>query len=722
MSTPDELDQVIALGDAHKKFLGPLTRVGFAEYAAADHILVAVENHTVIGYVLFGLPRQHVRLTHLCVRPASRGVGVPEALIERLSATYADRRGIKLSCRRDWPAHQRWSSLGFVPLSNRPGRGSKGDLLTVFWRDHGQADLFSTVDDESTRLVVAIDTNVFRDLWEPDRGPQAEQSLALTAAWLEDEIELVLTPSIVGELNKHPNDRIREALLATANSGTYRMLPTRSSSEVAVAAALGARIAAAVSPAALAADPSLLSDARLLAEASLNYADAFVTRDQNAVDHLERASADLVDLWVSTPTDLIVRLDEMRDAANYSPARLLNSGYTVSSVGSKAEAELRPLLNYAAGETAAEFRAAIRSPVAATDPSQARKVLRDPDGAVIAGLFASPTPNPNPHSGGHVLEVTFLRVAPSRLAKTTAIQLLHVLRKRACRDELTAIVVTDPYISAVVRDALTESGHIPDSDGHLYAPVIQGCLTWAEATATLPELITHLSEQRNDGLRRAAAEEHLLGLNARKNTPDAGFGNHERTVQADDPELRQVGRPVPSEFDVAELERMLWPLKVVDADLPCYLVPIRPEPAAQLLQREELLWGSSPELGLSRQHVYFRKHRPHILTGPGRILWYVSGRERQVVAYSRLEQVVVAHPRKLHRKFARLGVLSEDVIAEQAKNGRAMAVLFSDTEHFERPVPLERLRAIDRRLSPLPSPRQIDPQSLFAVYREGNPS
>jgi GNAT superfamily N-acetyltransferase/predicted transcriptional regulator len=723
VTAPDELEQVIAIGDAHKKWLGPLSRAGFSEYAAADHILVALEGRTVIGYALFGLPRQHVRLAHLCVAPARRGIGVPEALIEKLSAMHADRRGIKLSCRRNWPAYKRWPSLGFVPLSNRPGRSAKGHLLTTFWRDHGQPDLFSAFNDDLMRLVVAIDTNVFRDLHEPDRGPQAEQSRALAATWLEDEVELVLTTSIVGELNKHPNDRIREMLLATANSGKYRMLPVRSSSDIAAAAALGDQIAAAINPVALAKDTSLPSDARLLAEASLTHADAFVTRDQNAVDHLDAASDGLVDLWISTPTDLIVHLDEMRDAVNYSPMRLLSSGYTVSSVESKAEIELRPLLNHADGETAAHFRAAVRSPVTAIGHGEARKVIRDPDGTVVAGLFASPTASPEIHTDGRALEVTFLRVAPSRLAKTIAIQLLHMLRKRACRDGLTSIFISDAYATAVVREALTESGYLADGDGCLYAPVMQGCLTWAEATAALPDLFTHLSGRRHDDPKRTDADARPHDPSTPNAAPGAGSGADRLTDSDEGAELRRDGLDiaVPSVFDVAELERMLWPLKVVDADLPCFLVPIRPEPAAQLLQREEQLWGSSPELGLSRQHVYFRKPHPPVLTGPGRILWYVSGRVGQVVAYSLLEQVVIAHPGTLHRKFARLGVLSEEVIAEQAKKGRAMAVLFSDTEHFERPVPLERLKAIDSRLSPLPSPRPIDPESLFAVYREGNP-
>ena len=50
-----------------------------------------------------------------------------------------------------------------------------------------------------------------------------------------------------------------------------------------------------------------------------------------------------------------------------------------------------------------------------------------------------------------------------------------------------------------------------------------------------------------------------------------------------------------------------------------------------------------------------------------------------------------------------------------------MAVRFGDTEFFTRPVSLGRLRAMNRRMEPLPSPREIDEEDFFRVYEEGAP-
>ena len=73
------LDQVVRLGDLHKKWLGLLTRTAFAEYAADQKVLIAVADDVVFGYALFALPRQRVRLAHLCVAEEARRKGVARA-------------------------------------------------------------------------------------------------------------------------------------------------------------------------------------------------------------------------------------------------------------------------------------------------------------------------------------------------------------------------------------------------------------------------------------------------------------------------------------------------------------------------------------------------------------------------------------------------------------------------------------------------------------------
>lgn len=658
----DLLDQVVCLGDLHKRWLGLMTRVAFAEYASRDKVLIAVDGNTVLGYALFDLPRQRVRLAHLCVDEAARKQGVARALVNELSRLHSERQGIVLRCRRDWPANKYWPYLGFTVLSNSAGRSKDGHLLTSWWRDHGIPDLFSTANAENPRVVVALDTNVFRDLHEPGRGPEAEQSEVLQADWVDDEIELVLTGRTKIELNDNPDPKLRERLLNTANS-LYRTLVGRPQpGEEDLADLLEKQIVAAIAQEELRRDPSLYVDARILAEADAGEADVFVSRDENAVAILAAAAEPFTDVWVSTPTGLIVHLDEIRDAANYSPARLFNSDYSIAEADSRSENDLALLHNTALGERLGEFRGLIRSSAQYVRQSGSRLVLRDPGRAVVAAAFT--------HTDGDTLNVSVLRAANTKLAKTIAVQLLHVIRKRACEVNARHILITDPYPSAIVTAAMLDMGY-ELTDAGFVAHLLQGCMPWDEVTVELPAL-------------------QLSWPNLSDLTPSSA----------------------------GELERILWPLKVSDAPLPCYLVPIKPDLAAALLNNEPALW-QTPELGLSRQHVYYRSPRNAGLDAPARILWYVSGKVGAVVAASRLEQIVVAHPGTLYRKFRRLGVLERSVIDTVARRGRAMALVYADTEFFNTPIPLKRLEEIDRRLKPLASPRRVPTTSFFSVYREG---
>ncbi|WP_435769663.1 GNAT family N-acetyltransferase [Nocardioides sp. SYSU DS0651] len=655
------LAKVFNLAERHKRWLGMLPPPAYVEYVAKRLILVALRGEDLLGYMIFRLPKTRVTLVQLCVDPAHRRQGIAKLLVDELSRLHADREGIALRCRRDWPATNAWPRLGFEVRSNAPGRSREGHLLTAWWRDHGHDDLFSSLDAESARVTVAMDTNVFRDLHEEGRGERAEQSRALTADWLADDIELVLTPGNLLEFNAIDDAALRQRLLGTAHA-SYHIIGRPPADGPDPAVELTAQIVEGLPADDLTRDASLRNDAELVAQAAAGGAEAFVTRDENVVRLLAAAAAPFTDLWISTPADLIVHLDEIRDAASYSPVRLRDTGFTVAEGDARIDDELRPLLNHGANERRTQFKVVLRSAAQEAGRSGSRRVVRGPDGSVAAAVFFAIV--------GDELAVSFFRVVSSPLARTLANQLIHLLRQEAVLAGADRIVVHDRYLSPAVSRALPECGFQQCGDDWV-AAVITGVLPWTEVAARLG------------------------------------------TVPAED-------GSVPAARVLVGLERSHWPLKVRDAGLKCFLVPIRPAPADALLGRDAGLWDSDPVLGLSRQHVYYRAPSPPVLEAPGRVLWYVSG-ERRVVASSRLDQVVVADPATLHGRFRHLGVLGVAQIEKQAKRGKAMAVRFGDTESFTRPVSLGRLRAINHRMEPLPSPREIDEEDFFRVYEEGAP-
>src|SRR5690606_14359452 len=110
--------------------------------------------------------------------------GIARALIDEVSSRHRERRGIGLSCRREFPASSLWPKLGFVPHRERAGRSDAGLPLTVWFRDHGHPDLFTFVPgvDPGDRIAVAVDQNVVIDL--VIRRDEARQTIHLEDDWL----------------------------------------------------------------------------------------------------------------------------------------------------------------------------------------------------------------------------------------------------------------------------------------------------------------------------------------------------------------------------------------------------------------------------------------------------------------------------------------------------------------------------------------------------------
>ena len=157
--------------------------------------------------------------------------------------------------------------------------------------------------------------------------------------------------------------------------------------------------------------------------------------------------------------------------------------------------------------------------------------------------------------------------------------------------------------------------------------------------------------------------------------------------------------------EVAAMENRLWPLKLLDAGIPTYMVSIEPAWAELLFEARlagETLFPRELGLGLSREHVYYRSIAGLSIRSPGRILWYVKGGkqghpEGHLRAVSQLAEVVRGHPKALYRRFSRLGAWSFAQIREAAgTRSEAMALRVVNTELLATPLSLEELRAVNR--------------------------
>ena len=173
---------------------------------------------------------------------------------------------------------------------------------------------------------------------------------------------------------------------------------------------------------------------------------------------------------------------------------------------------------------------------------------------------------------------------------------------------------------------------------------------------------------------------------------------------------------------VASVERQLRPLRIADANLGTWLVPIKPGFSSQLFNAPAQLFDRSAQLGISIEHVYY-KGRSAGETAPGRVLWYASEPDKVIIGCSDLVDVIDDEPDALYRRFRRLGVYRREQVRKTAK-GRATvrALHVVNTEVFVRPVSLSRLDSLAARNCQklvLVSASRISPGLFTDIIKEG---
>ncbi len=89
-----------------------------------------------------------------------------------------------------------------------------------------------------------------------------------------------------------------------------------------------------------------------------------------------------------------------------------------------------------------------------------------------------------------------------------------------------------------------------------------------------------------------------------------------------------------------------------------------------------------------------------------------------------MQDVAIGQPKEIYRRYRRFGVYEwRDVLNTAGSlEGEVMAVQFTDTELFERPVDWTTIQSILHRYgkhSTFPSPVRIDEEVFVDLYRSG---
>ena len=662
--------EILALGKLGRDTLGFLPDSAFEDRARQGTLLAYVSDEGELGgYAMYDLPRDEIRLGQLTVANDYRSRGIARLLVDEIQQRHEARRGIFLHCRNDFPASKMWPKLDFDPRREKPGRSFDGKPLTYWWRSFGHPDLFTLLAAEDARPLAILDACVFFDL--VSESPTL-LSRALRSDWIVEHARLAVTAHLLQEIHKNsdPRERARERQAAQPLE-----LPSGSD--------LGwdeyrEKLKTRHPDAPASDDDDLIHLSRALAAG----AEWMVTADNKFVRRYAESASALGGVRLVSPAEVVKAIDEIAQSDRYRPTDLAGTAATRREVDGKSLGALaEQFVNHPDGERIRDLKAKITN--AATRTSSVRlqlvEVDREPRG--LLGF----------EHHGDSLVVPLVRVSNGVGAPTISRHLLAVLRDEAVGTSARRIEVLDEMASRPVVQSYTEEGFFLGDDRRAQAFPIAGMGELADLGAELKAV--------------QAPFAHALAANK-----------------------------APNEHEAAAAELAYSPYHVLGAGIPTFVVPIKPTWATALFSSdlaERQLFPREWTLGLRRQLVYFRSPLAgRGIRAPARILWYLSGRDSpeglEVRAVSLLREVLVGQAEHLYHRFERLAVYTRQKVESCADDGQAMALVFSHTREFDKPVSLDSLRRIitgDPKSSTvnLVSPTLIDEHMFVDVMRQGFP-
>lgn len=425
------------------------------------------------------------------------------------------------------------------------------------------------------------------------------------------------------------------------------------------------------------------SDFRQLVRALACSADAFVTRDEELLSRADDVYR-ICGLQVVRPAELIGRIDVIAREREYQSSFVAGTReISQARISESSETLTNAIL--LSGEKPRTLTAKINAYL--SNPQKNRCVkITDRAGALLAFYAAEQEKN--------LCRIPILRLMASRRAATLVRTILTGLVRQAAKLGTRFVLISEPNLNSVATTACADLGFLPVNDGQL--------------KIVLPGLI---------------------------NVDDMP-----KLIEWNDPSIAGLSGLFPSakhDIDVASrVEHLFWPAKLMDAALPCFIVPIRPQFAEHLFDEKLAkggLFGADVDLALNPESAYYSAAKSPVITCPSRILWYVSSSKKyqgtmSIRACSRLVEVVTDIPKNLFTRFRRLGVYEWRHVRDKARGDLSkhiMAFRFDDTEVLP-PVSWLRMQQILQAngvSTTLVSPVSIKPTVFNQIYAAAfNPS
>jgi len=679
---PEHFDDIHRIWGANRQTLGLMPKDAFKDAIKKKWILVFLEDGHILGYLQFRytIKTQTLSIVHLCIDKPYRGKGYPEKLINKLVDEFKySARGIKLNCRSDYHSAERfWNRYGFQPKSKQPSRGNNPNVhLVTWWYSFGTLDLFST--NQNDKLKSVLDFNVLAKMMECDEDDEArEQILELMADWIVTEVDYYRTSETTNELfrdkNKNRQDQTRDFLRNYSELNIDKSLLKLKEVEL-ESIYKGKTI-------------NDISDRRQLAETVLSGIPYFITLDDGILKHREKVF-EKFNLKVISPPQLRLEIDYSINSSNYYPNRLSAENFSIGKLKPEERTNLDTLfLSNATGEKKQSFNKIINSIITKGELGEVL-IIKERDEIVALVSY---------YEEEDFIIVPLVRTKYYPLTQTIFMQNLSDLLKIALNRGKKFIVISDIHISPLDKQILLKYDFF-EVDNKWIRGIKQGIVS-----------INDLEIELNN------------------------FG---KAIPYLNELLQEVENSTDNKYylNMLSLEKMLWPLKIIEAEIPCFIIPIKPYYAKELFDTKAAkaeLFGVQPKLIWNKENVYYRNIAPNVEKYPARILWYASDdrlspRSKAIVCSSYLNEVVTGPAKEIFTKHERFGIYSwkKDILplAKGKINTPIKLLMFSDSESFEYAIPLKKVKEIlsknQEKDNNFQSPLKIKNTTFMELYALG---
>ncbi|MEW5857590.1 MAG: N-acetyltransferase, partial [Cyanobacteriota bacterium] len=529
------------------------------------------------------------------------------------------------------------------------------------------------------------DTEIFFHLY-PAMNSKLEEADSLIADWLEHYLELCITDEVFNKINHENTENERKQMRIFAQNFTCLTCQNR-------------RLDIIEQPLRkIFKQKNILIDEyeiRNLARTLAANIYIYITCNSSLLDIAEDIY-ECFKLSILRPVELITRLDELRRKPEYQPVRLAGTQLEQTRLQRGQEAILNSYFqSFNQGESRAEFQQRLHRFLAEPDKFECSVVIESENQPLALVVY-------DRHKK-HELEIPMLRVGDNPLAATVTHHLIFQAALVSAREQRQFTRITDIELQETVIKSLQKDTFINVDNG------------WLRANIAVAETGLNLS-QRLEDLAIKFGQEYEFCHHLANN------------LKADD--------AIRDTQTMLDIERFLCPAKIIDADIPTFIIPIKPFWAQQLfdgeLANQTLLGATKIGLALNREAVYYKsRNAPKELKSAvgGRILWYVSKDKDRgyrgvsaIRAFSRLDEVVIGKPEELYRRFRDLGIYERKHIFDTAHkdlNNVIMAIRFSDTELLKTPVKLNQIKEVFGENMTMRTSLYISKENFAKVYALG---